>query len=172
VLIVSAIAAALMLAGALILAGDADDDDGEDDLNVMAVMLDTAADAPAAAGMAASGAIILGAGGWYWLDPATALGMKFGGVLAAAGGLRLVFTVLAVLAAAVAAWAAVVVPAAAPQQPRPAEPSCSIFAIMATLQLWRLIIDRAPWESSHMTPTLLGACDAGVRFPSPVSGKT
>jgi cobalt-zinc-cadmium efflux system protein len=73
VLIVSAIAAAVMLIGALILGGDADDDDDEEDLNVKAVLLDTAADAAAAAGVAVSGAIILGVGGWYWLDPATAL---------------------------------------------------------------------------------------------------
>ena len=77
VLIVSAIAAAVMLAGALILGGDADDDDDDDDgtedLNVKAVLLDTAADAAAAAGVAVSGAIILSVGGWYWLDPATAL---------------------------------------------------------------------------------------------------
>ena len=73
VLIVSAIAAAVMLAGALILGGDADDDDGAGDLNVKAVLLDTAADAAAAAGVAVSGAIIAGVGGWYWLDPAVAL---------------------------------------------------------------------------------------------------
>jgi cobalt-zinc-cadmium efflux system protein len=75
VLIVSAIAAVVMLAGALVLGAAADDDgdDGEEDLNVKAVLLDTAADAAAAAGVAVSGAIILGAGGWYWLDPATAL---------------------------------------------------------------------------------------------------
>jgi cobalt-zinc-cadmium efflux system protein len=76
VLIVSAVAAAVMLAGALILGGDDDDDDdgdGGEDLNVRAVLLDTAADAAAAAGVAVSGAIILGTGGWYWLDPATAL---------------------------------------------------------------------------------------------------
>jgi cobalt-zinc-cadmium efflux system protein len=72
VLIVSGIAAAVMLAGALVLGGDADDD-GEEDLNVKAVLLDTAADAAAAAGVAVSGAVILGAGGWYWLDPAVAL---------------------------------------------------------------------------------------------------
>jgi cobalt-zinc-cadmium efflux system protein len=71
VLIVSGIAAAVMLAGALVLRGDPDgeDDDGEEDLNVKAVLLDTAADAAAAAGVAVSGAVILGAGGWYWLDP-------------------------------------------------------------------------------------------------------
>jgi cobalt-zinc-cadmium efflux system protein len=73
VLIVSAIAAAVMLAGALILGGDDDDGDGGEDLNVRAVLLDTAADAAAAAGVAVSGAVILGTGGWYWLDPATAL---------------------------------------------------------------------------------------------------
>lgn len=72
VLIVSATAAGVMLAGALVLRGDADDDDGED-LNLKAVLLDTAADAAAAAGVAVSGAIILAAGGSYWLDPATAL---------------------------------------------------------------------------------------------------
>ena len=73
-LIVSAIAAAVMLAGALILGGDrAADDDGAEDLNVKAVLLDTAADAAAAAGVAVSGAVILGTGGWYWLDPAVAL---------------------------------------------------------------------------------------------------
>jgi cobalt-zinc-cadmium efflux system protein len=37
------------------------------------VLLDTAADAAAAAGVAVSGAIILAAGGAYWLDPAVAL---------------------------------------------------------------------------------------------------
>jgi cobalt-zinc-cadmium efflux system protein len=73
VLIVSTIAAAVMLAGALILDGDNDDEDSGEDLNVRAVLLDTAADAAAAAGVAVSGAIILGTGGWYWLDPATAL---------------------------------------------------------------------------------------------------
>jgi cobalt-zinc-cadmium efflux system protein len=74
VLIVSGIAAAVMLAGALVLRGDPDgEDDGEEDLNVKAVLLDTAADAAAAAGVAVSGAVILGAGGWYWLDPAVAL---------------------------------------------------------------------------------------------------
>ena len=73
VLIVSAIAALVMLTGTLILGGDASNDDGEEDLNVKAVLLDTAADAAAAAGVAVSGAIILGTGGWYWLDPATAL---------------------------------------------------------------------------------------------------
>jgi cobalt-zinc-cadmium efflux system protein len=69
VLIVSGIAAAVMLAGALVLGGD----DGGEDLNVKAVLLDTAADAVAAAGVAGTGAVILATGGWYWLDPAIAL---------------------------------------------------------------------------------------------------
>jgi len=73
VLIVSAIAAAVMLAGALILGGDIDDDDDGENLNMKAVLLDTAADAAAAAGVAITGAIILARGGWYWLDPTVAL---------------------------------------------------------------------------------------------------
>jgi cation diffusion facilitator family transporter len=73
VLIVSGVAAAVMLAGAFVLRGDPADDDGEEDLNVKAVLLDTAADAAAADSVAVSGAVILAAGGWYWLDPAVAL---------------------------------------------------------------------------------------------------
>jgi len=73
VLIVSGIAASVMLAGALVLRGDPVREDGGEDLNVKAILLDTAADAAAAAGVAASGAIILGTDGWYWLDAATAL---------------------------------------------------------------------------------------------------
>lgn len=72
VLVVSAVAALVMLAGALILGGDPDDGDGGD-MNVQAVLLDTAADAAAAAGVAIAGAIIMATGGWYWLDPAVAL---------------------------------------------------------------------------------------------------
>jgi cobalt-zinc-cadmium efflux system protein len=73
VLIISAVAAAVMLAGALLLGSGTDGCGGEEDLNVKAVLLDTAADAAAAAGVAVSGGVILGAGGWYWVDPATAL---------------------------------------------------------------------------------------------------
>ena len=65
-----------MAAGALVLHGDAYDDEGETserDLSVAAVLLDTIADAAAAAGVAAAGAIILATGGWYWLDPAVAV---------------------------------------------------------------------------------------------------
>jgi cobalt-zinc-cadmium efflux system protein len=77
VLIVSAVAAVVMLVGALILGGDVDDDDDDgddgDDLNVKAVLLDTAADAVASGGVALSGAVILFTHGLYWLDPAVAL---------------------------------------------------------------------------------------------------
>jgi cobalt-zinc-cadmium efflux system protein len=72
VLIVSATAAVVMTIGALILRADEDgDDDG--DLSVAAVLLDTTADAAAAAGVAITGAIILATGGLFWLDPAVAL---------------------------------------------------------------------------------------------------
>jgi Co/Zn/Cd efflux system component len=51
------------------------DGDGltDQDLNIKAVLLDTAADAGAAAGVAVTGAIIFVTGRWNWLDPAVAL---------------------------------------------------------------------------------------------------
>ena len=76
VLIVSVIAALAMAGGALVLRADGADQEGEaedHDLSIAAVLLDTIADAAAAAGVAAAGAIILATGGWYWLDPAVAL---------------------------------------------------------------------------------------------------
>jgi cobalt-zinc-cadmium efflux system protein len=78
VLVVSGVAAVVMAAAALVLRGDGDDGDsdgdGDDnDLSVKAVLLDTVADAAAAAGVAVTGAVILAARGWYWLDPAVAL---------------------------------------------------------------------------------------------------
>jgi cobalt-zinc-cadmium efflux system protein len=76
VLIVSGIAALAMAGGALVLRRDGDDQEDatdEHDLSVAAVLLDTIADATAAAGVAATGAIILATGGWHWLDPAVAL---------------------------------------------------------------------------------------------------
>lgn len=77
-LVVSGVAAAVMAVGALILCGGRDQGDdgggrGGDDLNVRAVLLDTAGDAAAAGSVAVSGAIILAARGGYWLDPAAAL---------------------------------------------------------------------------------------------------
>jgi hypothetical protein len=62
-----------MTGGALILRGEDEDDANEHDLSMAAVLLDTIADAAAAAGVAVTGAVILAIGGWYWLDPAVAL---------------------------------------------------------------------------------------------------
>jgi cobalt-zinc-cadmium efflux system protein len=73
VLIVSATAAVVMSIGAIIVGGDIDNEDGAEDLNVKAVLLDTGADAAAAGGVAVTGAVILATGAWYWLDPAVAL---------------------------------------------------------------------------------------------------
>jgi cation diffusion facilitator family transporter len=74
VLVMSGVAALAMTIGAFVLHADTDDDDdGGRDLSVAAVLLDTIADAAAAAGVAATGAIILATGGCYWLDPAVAL---------------------------------------------------------------------------------------------------
>ena len=82
VLIVSAVAAVVMTGGALLLGGDRDDDDDGDSgdheerghlLSVQAILLDSAGDAAAAAGVAVAGGIIWAARGVYWLDPAVAL---------------------------------------------------------------------------------------------------
>jgi cobalt-zinc-cadmium efflux system protein len=74
VLIVSGIAAIVMVVGVLVLGGDADDlEDDNGSLNMRAVFLDTAADAAAAAGVAVAGGIILASGGLFWIDPAVAL---------------------------------------------------------------------------------------------------
>jgi cation diffusion facilitator family transporter len=80
VLIVSGIAALLMLTGAILLGGDTDLDGAarageakEEDLNMRAVVLETSADAAAAAGVAVTGAIIYATGKLYWLDPTVAL---------------------------------------------------------------------------------------------------
>lgn len=70
VLIVSTVATGAMVLCARIL-GPIE----ADDFNMRSVMLDTLADAAAAAGVALSGAIILVAQGLYWLDAAVALGI-------------------------------------------------------------------------------------------------
>jgi cobalt-zinc-cadmium efflux system protein len=88
VLVASGIAALVMTAGALVLRGD---DGDERDLSVAAVLLDTVADAAAAAGVAAAGAVILIRGGWYWLDPAVALTIA---VLVAYHAVALIGTIL------------------------------------------------------------------------------
>jgi cobalt-zinc-cadmium efflux system protein len=74
VLVVSGIAALVMTAGAVVLHRDeGNGETKERDLSVAAVLLDTIADAAAAAGVATTGGIILATRGWYWLDPAVAL---------------------------------------------------------------------------------------------------
>jgi cobalt-zinc-cadmium efflux system protein len=67
VVVVSVVAAIAMVACAFILG------DVEGDLNMESVMLDTVADAAAAIGVAASGAVILLTHGLYWLDSLVAL---------------------------------------------------------------------------------------------------
>lgn len=67
VVVASLVAALVMVACALILG------DVGGDLNMESVLLDTVADAAAALGVAASGAVILLVGGAYWLDSAVAL---------------------------------------------------------------------------------------------------
>jgi cobalt-zinc-cadmium efflux system protein len=69
VLLVSTVAAVVMIGGAFILGGDKENKD----LNMRSVMLDTVADATAAAGVAVAGGIILVTKGHYWLDSAVAL---------------------------------------------------------------------------------------------------
>lgn len=67
VLIVSGTAAVVMAISALILGDD------DDDLNRRAVLVDTVADAAAAAGVAITGGVIFATHGTYWLDPAVAI---------------------------------------------------------------------------------------------------
>jgi cobalt-zinc-cadmium efflux system protein len=70
VMVVSVIAG-LVMAGCAFVIGTVEDGD----FNMRAVMLDTLADGISAAGVAASGAVILIVGGVYWLDSAVALGI-------------------------------------------------------------------------------------------------
>ena len=91
VLVMSGTAAVVMAAGALILRTDRPDDEGgtgERDLSVAAVLLDTTADAAAAAGVAVAGGVILAARGWYWLDPAVACAVAVVVAYHAAGLIR------------------------------------------------------------------------------------
>ncbi len=79
VLIVSGIAAITILAGSVILGGGETDPleaDDPDDLSMKAVLLDTAADAAAAAGVAVTGAVIAITGGTYWVDPAVTVAIS------------------------------------------------------------------------------------------------
>jgi cobalt-zinc-cadmium efflux system protein len=82
VLVVATLAAIGNLVAAAILGGHAHDegrDRGHDhrgeqrDLNMRSAWLHMASDAAASAGVAATGAVILFTGGWFWLDPAVSL---------------------------------------------------------------------------------------------------
>jgi len=68
VLIVSSISALVMAAGAFVIAGD-----GNADLHMRSVLLDTISDAVAAAALAVTAAIILITKGFYWSDSVVAL---------------------------------------------------------------------------------------------------
>jgi cobalt-zinc-cadmium efflux system protein len=84
VLVVSGVAAVAMTAVALVLGGYGGGEEGSGGsegseagnpmtLNLRAVLLDTIADAAAAAGVAVAGGVIYAVHGLYWLDPAVAL---------------------------------------------------------------------------------------------------
>ncbi len=87
VVVISAIAAVGMLAGALVLRGD-------QDLNMRSVLLDTVADAATAACVTVTGIVILTTGGLFWLDPAVALAVAIVIGYRAVGLLREVADVL------------------------------------------------------------------------------
>jgi cobalt-zinc-cadmium efflux system protein len=86
VLIVSAVATAVMIAGVFVLGTGA----GSEDLHMRSVLLDTAADALASAAVAVSGGIIYLTGRFYWLDSALSLII---GILIGVGALRLLLAV-------------------------------------------------------------------------------
>lgn len=67
--VVSAIAVVVLLVGALVLGASAADED----VHMRSVLVDTLADAAAAAGVAVAGAVIAITGRYQWLDPAIAL---------------------------------------------------------------------------------------------------
>lgn len=74
VLVISGVAAAVMVVGAFILGGDEEgDDDAGGALNIRALLLDTTSDAAAAGAVAVTGGIILATDRLYWLDPTVAL---------------------------------------------------------------------------------------------------
>jgi len=90
VLVVSLVSMASMLIAALILGKDA----GKEDIHMRSVLLDTIADAIAAAGVAVSGAIIYFSGRLYWLDSAVAVLI---GVVIGFGAFRLLRDVISAL---------------------------------------------------------------------------
>jgi cobalt-zinc-cadmium efflux system protein len=69
VLVVSAIATVVLVAGALVLGRDA----GREDLHMRSVLLDTVADALTSAAVAVTGSVMFLAHGLYWLDSVAAI---------------------------------------------------------------------------------------------------
>lgn len=90
VFIVSSIAAGVMILGVFILGRDA----GREDLHMRSVLLDTASDALAAAGVAVSGAVIYATGRLFWLDSVMSLLI---GVIIGAGAIHLLRDVVRAL---------------------------------------------------------------------------
>lgn len=88
--IVSVITMIVMLAGAFVLGRSA----AGEDLHMRSVLIDTVADAAAAAAIAVAGVIILVANGLYWLDPVLALGVS---VLIAIAAFQLIVKAIAAL---------------------------------------------------------------------------
>ena len=87
VLVVSAVSALAMGAGALILGARA----SSEDLHMRSVLLDTLSDALSSAAVAAVGAVILFARGLYWLDPVVAIIL---GLILGVGAIRLLHDVV------------------------------------------------------------------------------
>ncbi len=90
VLVVSAVAAAVMLVGVFVLGTGA----GREDLHMRSVLLDTISDAVASAAVAASGLVIYLTGRLYWLDSALSVVIS---VLIGVGAARLLRDVVGAL---------------------------------------------------------------------------
>ncbi|GAA4359574.1 cation diffusion facilitator family transporter [Microbacterium rhizosphaerae] len=90
IVIVSVITMLVMLAGAVVLGRSA----ASEDLHMRSVLLDSLADAAAAAAIAVAGVVILLTGGLYWLDPVLALVVS---VVVAVAALRLLVKAIASL---------------------------------------------------------------------------
>jgi cobalt-zinc-cadmium efflux system protein len=90
VMIVSALATGVMVAGVFVL----DTGAGSEDLHMRSVLLDTASDALASAAVAVSGAVIYVSGRYYWLDSAMSLAI---GLVIGVGALRLLGSVVLAL---------------------------------------------------------------------------
>ena len=88
VLVVSSIAAGVMVVGTVILGADA----GSEDLHMRSVLLDTVSDAVTSAAVAGTGAIIYLTHGWFWLDPVISIVI---GVVIGYGAVRLLGDVIA-----------------------------------------------------------------------------